>query len=153
VLIIFGGLPGSGKTTLVRELAHQIKAIHFRIDSIELIRDCVPVNPPLNEAGYRIAYAIARDNLAIGLTVIADSVNPLSITRDAWREVGQRAKTSTIEIEVRCSDASEHRCRVESRTVDIFGLKLPTWDDVIYGEYHPWTREHIVFDTAGQSVE
>ena len=138
MLIIFGGLPGTGKTTIARGLARQMRAMHLRIDSIEqVIRDLVPVIPALNEAGYRIAYAIARDNLAIGRPVLADSVNPLSITRDAWREVGQRAQTSTIEIEVTCSDASEHRCRVESRTADISGLKLPTWEDVICREYHP----------------
>ena len=35
-----GGLPGVGKTTIARELARQIGAVHVRIDSIEqAIRD------------------------------------------------------------------------------------------------------------------
>ena len=128
--------------------------MHLRIDSIEqVIRDCGSDIAPLNEAGYRVAYAVARDNLGIGQTVIADSVNPLNITRDAWREVGRRAQASTIEIEVTCSDAREHRCRVESRTTDIPGLRLPTWNEVICREYEPWIREHIVIDTAGRSVD
>jgi predicted kinase len=85
VLIIFGGLPGTGKTTIARELARQIGAIHLRIDSIEqAIRDCSPDAVGLDEAGYRVAYAIAEDNLRVGRTVVADSVNPLQITRDAW---------------------------------------------------------------------
>ena len=35
MLIILGGLPGSGKTTIARELAGQLGAVHLRIDSIE----------------------------------------------------------------------------------------------------------------------
>jgi hypothetical protein len=85
--------------------------------------------------------------------VVADSVNPLPITRDAWLEVGQCARVDIIEIEVICSDSLEHRSRVEGRMPEIFGLRLPTWEEVISREYHPWSREHIVIDTAGRSVD
>ncbi len=154
MLIIFGGLPGTGKTTIARELARQIGAIHLRIDSIEqAIRDCSPDAVGLDEAGYRVAYAVAEDNLRVGRTVVADSVNPLPITRDAWLEVGRRAQAITMEIEVICSDSRKHRARVETRKPDIFGLRLPSWEQVITREYHPWNREHIVVDTARQSLE
>ncbi len=154
MLIIFGGLPATGKTTLARELARQIGAVHLRIDSIEqAMRECGPVTPPLDKAGYVVAYAIAEDNLRIGRIVVADSVNPLPATRDAWIDVARRAGSAAIEIEVGCSDAQEHRRRVETRTPDIPGLKLPSWPDVLSREYHPWLREHIVVDTAGASVE
>lgn len=35
MLIILGGLPGAGKTTIARELALRLGAVHIRIDSIE----------------------------------------------------------------------------------------------------------------------
>ena len=153
MLIIFGGLPGTGKTTIARELARQIGAMHVRIDSIEqAIRDCKQVAAPLNDEGYCVGYIIAQDNLRIGRTVVADSVNALQITRDAWLKVGQQAQVETIEIEVICSDSLEHRSRVERRSPDIFGLRLPSWEEVIAREYHPWNREHIVIDTAVTTV-
>jgi predicted kinase len=154
VLIIFGGLPGVGKTTIARELARQIAAMYVRIDSIEqAIRDCQHIAAPMDEAGYRVACAIAQDNLRIGCTVVADSVNPLTITRDAWLQVGKGAQVETIEIEVICSDSLAHRSRVERRLPEVPGLRLPTWDEVISREYDQWDREHIVIDTASCSVE
>jgi len=48
MLIIFGGLPGIGKTTIARELASQLGAIYVRIDSIEqAIRDSGTVSQPI----------------------------------------------------------------------------------------------------------
>jgi predicted kinase len=154
VLIIFRGLPGVGKTTIAAELARHIGALHLRIDSIEqAIRACGGVGESIDDVGYRVAYAVAQDNLRVGRTVIVDSVNPLRLTRDAWVDVAERAHVRAVEIEVQCSDVSEHRRRVESRTADIPGLKLPTWKEVVDREYHPWDREHLVIDTAGRTVE
>jgi predicted kinase len=151
-LIVFAGLPGSGKTSIARDLAAQLDAVYLRIDSIEqALRETGAST--LDDAGYRIAYAIAADNLRLGRTVVADSVNPIALTRDAWRGVASRTGTDALEVEVVCSDAAEHRRRVETRTSDIAGHTLPTWDEVTARRYEPWDRARIVIDTAGRSVE
>jgi predicted kinase len=154
MLIIFGGLPGVGKTAIAKELAREIGAVYLRIDSIEqAMRDSRAVKQPLNDAGYRVAYVVAQDNLLLGSSVVADSVNPLSITRDAWLEAAKRAKVSAVEIEIKCSDLNEHRRRVETRVAERYGLRPLTWSEVVSREYHVWDREHIVIDTATHSVE
>jgi predicted kinase len=154
MLVIFSGLPGVGKTTIARELARQLAAVYLRIDSIEqAIRDSGPKLRELEDEGYRAAYAVAEDNLRLGRTVIADCVNPLKITRDAWMGVARRARVPAIEIEILCSSIQEHRNRVERRKIDIPGLKAPTWKDVIAREYEPWDRDRITIDTAETSVE
>ena len=151
MLLIFGGLPAVGKTAIATGLARSIKAVHLRIDSIEqaLRNSNVAISGP---EGYVVAYAVVEDNLRLGRTVIADSVNPIQVTRAAWRKVAQRAGKRYIEIEIVCSDQAEHRRRVESRIADIAGLRLPTWQQVCAREYEPW-QASIVIDTAGQHAE
>jgi len=153
MLIIFGGLPGTGKTVIAQQVARELGALYLRIDSMEqAIRDTGVVSKFLDDAGYRVGYAIAEDNLRLGKTVVADSVNPLRITRDAWRSVADRARAKAIEVEVTCSGPAQHRNRVETRSADINGLRLPTWQEVVSREYEPWDRDHIVIDTASRSV-
>lgn len=154
MLIVFAGLPGTGKTTIARELARQLGAVHVRIDTIEqTLREPRIADCSMDDTGYRVAYAIAADNLRVGRTVIADAVNPLPVTRNAWVAVAQRTGARVVEIEVICTDVNEHRKRAEARRTDILGLKLPTWEEIVSREYHPWNRQHIVVDTARQSVE
>ena len=154
MLIIFAGLPGSGKTTIARELARQIGAVYLRIDTVEqAIRVSGLNSQSMNDTGYHVARSVAEDNLRIGRTVVADSVNPLQSTRDAWIAVANSVPVGFLEIEVKCSDADEHRRRVEDRAVDLPGLRPLTWADVSAREYHPWNREHLEIDTAGRTVE
>ncbi len=152
MLIIFAGLPGVGKTSIAREVARGRGAAYLRVDTIEqpLIRANALTEGDL---GYRIAYAQAAENLRLGLTVIADTVNPIAITREAWRAVAEAAGTAWVEVEVVCSDPAEHRRRVETRIADIPGHTPPTWAAVQARDYHPWSGDRIVVDTAGRSLE
>jgi predicted kinase len=153
VLIIFGGLSGAGKTSIAKEIACHLGGVYLRIDSVEqAIRDSGVADQSLYDMGYRVSYSVAEDNLRLGRTVIADSVNPLQLTRDAWIDVADRAGADAVEVEVTCSDLKQHRQRVETRVVDIEGLRPPTWQEVVARQYQPWNREHIVIDTAGRSV-
>jgi predicted kinase len=152
MLNIFGGLPGTGKSTLAQRLARDRRGVHLRIDTIEqALRDAQGrCDGP---EGYLVAYKIAGDNLRLGLSVVADSVNPLAVTRATWRAVAADAGVPFVEIEVVCSDRAEHRARVEGRATDIAGLQLPTWDQIVRREYEPWLPAHVVIDTAGATVE
>ena len=150
-LIIFGGLPGTGKTTLARALSKRLKGVYLRMDTIE--QALKPENMPIGNEGYLIAYAVAEDNLRAGNIVIADSVNPILITREAWQNVAIRNNCKFFEIETICSDKEEHKRRVETRKADITCHKLPTWQDVMDREYDDWQTRDFVIDTSIQTTE
>ena len=153
VLVVMSGLPGTGKSTLARALASASGAVHLRIDVIEqaIVRSGLAAQP-LGPVGYEVGYALAEDMLRQGHPVIADSVNPLPVTRDAWREVAAKSGVGWVDVEVVCSDPAEYRARVAGRTSDIPDLRLPTWAQVQDRDYQPWDRDRIVVDTAQQDV-
>ena len=149
-LYIFGGLPATGKSTLAAALAHELGAVYLRADTIEqAMRDAdITLTGP---EGYIIGYALAAENLRLGMSVVSDCVNPLEITREAWRNAAIQSEAQYVEIEVICSDSAEHRRRVESRHSDINGLQLPGWRDVIGRDYCEWTSKDLTIDTAHHS--
>ncbi len=94
-----------------------------------------------------------EDNLRLGRIVIADSVNPLQCTRDAWLLAARRASTEAVEVEFVCSDTALHRRRIETRMPDIEGLNPPVWREVIDREYQAWDRPHVTIDTAYRTIK
>jgi len=163
MLIVFAGLPGVGKTTVARALARKLSAAYIRIDTVE--QALLASLPPLAEngvkgekrdvgaAGYVASYAIAADNLRLGLAVVADCVSPVAATRQSWRNVALETGVKLLEIEVVCSDLVQHKLRAESRVADIPGDELPTWESILNRDYEPWESERLVIDTAQVSAE
>ena len=153
MLIVFGGLPGTGKTTVAKALAQKLDAVYLRIDTIgQALRSHEALKTDVGPWGYIVGYRLAEDNLRIGRIVVTDSVNSLKMTRDAWVSVAERAAAEAAEVEVVCSDAAEHRRRIETRRSDIEKLRLPTCQNVINREYESWDRHHIIIDTASKTV-
>lgn len=153
-LITLAGLPGVGKSSIARALARRIGAMWLRIDSMDQAIWASGTAPSdLLDWTYRAAQAVATDNLVLGLDVIADCVNDCEEAREGWEHAARKAGAEIVWIEVICSDAEEHRCRVETRPADIVGLVPPNWAAVAGRSYAPWQRDHVTIDTAHRSRE
>jgi predicted kinase len=150
LLYIFSGLPATGKSELARYLSVDLGAVYLRIDSIEQSLKNNEFDVTKGQ-GYGVAYKIALDNLQLGLSVVADSVNPLPVTRQAWWNIANRASCNYCDIEIICSSKKEHKRRVESRVSDVEGLQLPSWNDVVNRDYKEWSNRRLIIDTADKT--
>jgi predicted kinase len=150
VLVLVGGLPGVGKTTLAREFARRTGAAHVRIDALEAGLVDLGLVPPrkLGTAGYGLALTVADTLLDGGADVVVDAVFPVAVSRAPWTALAARHGVPTVWVRLVCSDPGEHRRRVEQRASDLPGLIYPDWAGVLAREVDDWAEPHAVVDTA-----
>jgi predicted kinase len=151
LLIEFGGLPGTGKSTLAGRLATQTGAVWLRIDEIEgAMRRNGLAPDQTGVAAYSVAHDVAASHLQRGLTVIADAVNPVDDARAGWRNLATSVNCGHLVVETTCPDRAEHQRRVESRVSDLPGWVYPAWDQVQQAalQYEPRTDDRLTLDTT-----
>ena len=150
VLVEFGGLPATGKSTLAARLATDTQAVWLRIDEIEGAMRRNGLTPEqTGVTAYSVAHDVAASHLRRGLMVIADAVNPVGAARAGWRDLAAAVDCDHLVIETRCPDGAEHRRRVETRDNDP-GWTYPTWDQVRQAalRYEPRTDDRLTLDTT-----
>ncbi|MCE1169098.1 MAG: ATP-binding protein [Sphingobacteriia bacterium] len=150
ILFVFSGLPGTGKTTISKEISKHYKATYIRIDTVEQgLRDLCNYN--VQGEGYRLSYRLVLGNLLIGNSVVVDCCNPIEMTRQEWNDIGIKGQAKYINIEIVCTDKIEHKKRIEERINDIEGLKLPLWKEIENRYYEEWKDSVIRIDTTMKS--
>jgi predicted kinase len=158
-LIIFSGLPGTGKSTLAETMGRELGIPVFAKDWLEatLLRsDLKEVTDikSLGFVGYELLTVLAERQFMLGQSVILDSVASTESIRSAWRQLSEQYEADWRVIECICSDESLHRARLRDRKRNIPGWHELEWSEVerVKQYYLPWEGEHLVLDMA-QSFE
>lgn len=151
MLIEFGGLPGTGKSTLAAHLADRTGAVLLRIDVIDAaMRRVGLIADQTGVAAYGVAHDLAAAHLKRGFTVIVDAVNPVEEARAGWRALAEVEGARHLVIETGCEDPAEHRRRATARDNDIADWVYPSWEEIGQRrrEYQPRHDERLVLDTT-----
>lgn len=152
-VIIFSGLPGTGKSTMAEHVARTMRIPAFASDW--LMGGLKPAHAALSKLD-RSQYIAACDGL-IGTLVtrqlmLAQSAIVDGLMRDdeipAWRETAASFSARLFLIECVCSDQAIHRSRIEGRVRGIPGWHEIGWDHVerMRAEYPPLTVNRLVID-------
>lgn len=150
-LIIFSGLPGTGKRTLAEKLGRSLGIPVFAKDWLEaalLKLKPLPDRKSLGITGYALLIRLAERQLMLGQSVILDSVAALPGIRDRWRQLAEQYEAVWRVLECTCSDESLHRSRLKDRKRNIPGWHELEWSEVerVMQYYCPWQEEHLVLD-------
>lgn len=154
-LIIFSGLPGTGKSTLAETLGQELGIPVFAKDWLEatLVRNglnpIVESKPP-KSVGYELLTTLAERQLRLGQSVILDSVAGSQNIRNTWHQLSEQYGAHWRVIECICLDEFLHRARLQDRKRNIPGWHELEWLEVerVKRSYLPWEGERLVLDMS-----
>ena len=159
-LIVFSGLPGTGKSTLSEAIGRELGIPVFAKDWLEatLIRsELQPTNAEksLGFAGYELLTILATRQMILGQSVILDSVAASKTIRSTWRQLSDQYNADWRVIECVCSEESLHRSRLNDRKRHIPGWHELEWSEVerVKQYYFPWEGERLVLDMTDPFTE
>ena len=152
-LIVFSGLPGTGKSTLAETIGKQLCIPVFAKDWLEAVLlenglQSTAGGKSLGYVGYELLTTLAERQLMLGQSVILDSVAGIIAIRTQWKALAKQYQADWRVIECICSDEKIHRDRLSTRQRNIPGWHELEWPEVerVKEYYQLWQEEHLVLD-------
>jgi predicted kinase len=153
-IIVFTGLPGTGKSSVAEAVARQLQIPIFAKDWLEavLLKNGFTPKADSNTGylGYELLTVLAQRQLMFGQSVILDSVASTESIRTRWRELAVEFGAGWKVIECVCVDEGLHRQRLLTRQRGIPGWHELSWDDIetVKGYYVPWREPRLILDMS-----
>ena len=150
-LIVFCGLPGTGKSTLAEAVGRQLGVPVFAVDW--LLGSLTPFGgyhlDELLKVGAELLTTLAFRQLALGQSAILDFPAEDLATRTRWQTLAFTAGAEFRVVVWACSDRKLHWTRLERRERGIPGWhEGGNWANVErrLAEFPPWTGEVLTVD-------
>lgn len=152
-LVIFSGLPGTGKSTLANRLARELRWPLLRIDDV--VGD-IPENAGTDfwDSQVAILLGLVETQLELGLSVIADSVF-MNTDRHHAQALARKYQSRFRPIYTHLSDEKIWEQRLTARYMELNNPAVSTWEQVQRqrGHFRKWEPDTVLFMDAVNSAE
>jgi predicted kinase len=147
-LVIFSGLPGTGKSTLANRLARELRWPLLRIDDV--VGD-VPENAGMDfwDSQVAILLGLAEAQLELGINVIVDSVF-MNTDRHHAQAIARKHQSNFRPIYTFLSDDQIWEERLTRRFNELNNPAVSTWEQVQHQRNHfrTWEPDTALFIDA-----
>ena len=140
-LVIFSGLPGTGKSTLANRLARELQWTLLRIDDVV---NNIPEDPGVKfwDSQVEVLLTLTEAQLEIGLNVIVDSVF-MNTDRQHAQQLAEKYGARFRPIYSYLSDDAVWEQRVTARSDQLNNKAVATWQQVQHqrGHFREWQSD------------
>lgn len=144
-LVIFSGLPGTGKSSLAYKLAQKL---HWPLLVIDDVIGKVPENPDLAFWDSKVAVLLdlLETQLSLGLDVVVESVF-MNMDRYHAQELARKYHARFLPVYTFVSDDEIWKERVTARYKNLNNENVATWDQVQHQREHfrEWAPQTALF--------
>ena len=152
-LIIFSGLPGTGKTTFAKRLARELRYPLLCIDDVV---NNIPENPGVEfwDSQVEVLLTLTETQLEIGLSVIVDSVF-MNTDRQHAQALAQKYQARFRPVYTFLSDDRVWEQRITQRYLELNNPAVATWEQVQHQRthFHEWESNTALFVDAVNPAE
>jgi len=147
-LIAMRGYPGTGKSTLARAIA---TALHAPLIDRDVIRqrgvDSFGEHPEIGRFSYEMMFALTREQLSLGLSVVVDSPLTYRATYEEVKHIASDADVPLLVVRCICSPEVQ-RHRLEGRKGQVSEFQITSWDEWLW-----WKPRFEQYDDGGYEVD
>ncbi len=142
------GYPGTGKSTIARAVA---TALHAPLIDRDVIRQTgVAIfgeHPEIGRFAYEMMFALTREQLNVGISVIVDSPLTYRTTYKEIQRIANDAHVPMLVVHCTCSPQVQ-RQRLESRKGAVSAFQITSWEDWLQ-----WKQRFEQFDDGGYEID
>jgi len=147
-LIVMRGYPGTGKSTIARAIS---AALHAPLIDRDILRqkavDIFGNLPHVGRFSYELMFALAEEQLSLGLSVVVDTPLTYRTTYEQAKEIAQTFHAPMLVVHCRCSPEVQKR-RLEGRVGKVSEFQITSWE-----EWMQWKPRFEDFDDEGCIID
>ena len=142
------GYPGTGKSTIARLLATSLHAPLIDRDIIrQMAVDLLGNLPQVGHFSYELMYALAREQLGLGLSVVADTPLTYRRTYEECQQIAQELHVPMLVVHCQCPPDVQKR-RLEGRKGQVSNFQITSWE-----EWARWKERFEEFEDHGCVID